>query len=160
MNNMKPQITMEGGHFIMSHPQNSGLPKVKDGNVNDRDRTQDLLAQEKYLTASYNTALHEMGHDELAQVVKQNFDDCHKMQRKLFNLMFQKGWYKLPVAAEESVTHTLSQFRQYQSQLPFPSGIKPAKSQQAQNQQPTMISPAFTAAAQGTMAALPSHVQQ
>lgn len=118
----QPQFSLEGGRLVMFHKEPTGLPQVKDANVNDRDRMQDLLAQEKYLTASYNTAMYEAGHDELYQTIKQNFDQCHQIQRKIFNLMFQKGWYKLPVADADSVAHTYNQFKQYQAQLPFPPG--------------------------------------
>lgn len=117
----QPQFNVEGGHLVMFHPE-TGLPKVKDANVNDRDRVQDLLAQEKYLTASYNVAMYEAGHDALYQTIKENFDACHQIQRQIFNAMFQKGWYKLPVADAESVAHTYNQFKQYQGQLPFPPG--------------------------------------
>lgn len=120
----QPQLTQEAGRIVMSYPQTSGLPTVKDATVNDRDRTQDLLAQEKYLTAAYTTALAEMSHEELTQVVKQNFETCHQLQRQLFNLMFHKGWYKLPVAGAEAVKQTVNQFKQYQTQFPFPSGVQ------------------------------------
>lgn len=118
----QPQFNVEGGHLVMFHKEHTGLPQVKDANVNDRDRMQDLLAQEKYLTAAYNVAMIEAGHEALFQVIRQNFDSCHQIQRKLFNTMFKKGWYKLPVADAESVAHTYEQFQQYQSQLPFPPG--------------------------------------
>ena len=64
--------------------------------MNDRDRLQDLLAQEKYLTSGYNMALIEASHDALFDVIKQNCDASYQMQRQIFNLMFKKGWYKLP----------------------------------------------------------------
>lgn len=118
----EPQFNLEGGHLVMYHQDNTGLPQVKDSNVNDRDRTQDLLAQEKYLTDAYNVAMQEASHDSLYQVIKQNSDDCHQLQRQIYNLMFKKGWYKLPVADAESIAHTFNQWQNYRSQLPFPVG--------------------------------------
>nr|WP_280953722.1 spore coat protein [Symbiobacterium terraclitae] len=104
----------------MQHKEQTGLPTVKDASVNDRDRMQDLLAQEKYLTTGYNTAMIEASHDALWDVIKQNSDACHQMQRQIYNIMFKKGWYKLPVANAQAVTHTLQQFVQYKTQFPFP----------------------------------------
>ena len=41
---VQPQFSMQGGHLIMAHQEQTGLPKVKDASMNDRDRMQDLLA--------------------------------------------------------------------------------------------------------------------
>ncbi|MFZ5816078.1 MAG: spore coat protein [Bacillota bacterium] len=118
----QPQFNLEGGRLVMFHQDHTGLPQTKDPTVNDRDRMQDLLSQEKYLTDAYNVAMFEAGHDELSETIKENFDQCHRIQREIYSTMFQKGWYKLPVADAESVMHTFNQFQQYQVQLPFPSG--------------------------------------
>ncbi len=117
---IQPQFKMQGGHLIMTHQAQTSLPKVKDASMNDRDRLQDLLAQEKYLTSGYNMALIEASHDALFDVIKQNCDASYQMQRQIFNLMFKKGWYKLPVADAQMVQHTFQQFVQYQTQFPFP----------------------------------------
>ncbi len=119
---VEPQFSVEGGHLVMFHKEATGLPQVKDANVNDRDRMNDLLAQEKYLTSSYNVAMYEASHDALHRVIKENFDTCQRMQRQLYNTMFKKGWYKLPVADAESVTQTYNQWQKYQAQFPFPPG--------------------------------------
>lgn len=118
----QPEFSLQGGHVVMSHKDQTGLPQVKDANVNDRDRMQDLLAQEKYLTAAYNIAMIEASHQELFDAIKQNFDDCHQCQRDIYETMFKKGWYKLPVADAQAVSQTLNQFQQYQVQFPYPMG--------------------------------------
>lgn len=119
-----PQFTFEGGHLVMFHQEETGLPQVKDSNVNDRDRMQDLLSSEKYMTAGYTIGMNEASHDALFQVLKQNHDKCQQNQRQLFDTMFKKGWYKLPVADAQSVTHAYNQFKQYQGQFPFPSQLQ------------------------------------
>lgn len=118
----KPQFTFEGGHMVMYQEESAGLPQTLDATVNDRDRMQDLLAQEKYMTVGYNIALNEASHDELFQVLKENADTCHQMQRQVFDTMFQKGWYKLPVADAQAMAHAYEQFQQWQSQFPFQQG--------------------------------------
>lgn len=129
----EPQFSVEGGHLVMFHKEATGLPQVKDANVNDRDRMNDLLAQEKYLTAAYNVAMYEASHDALHQMIRQNFDTCQQLQRQLFNTMFKKGWYKLPVADADSVAMTYNQWQKYQTQFPFPPG-KQQQANQTQNQ--------------------------
>ncbi|MGE5674941.1 MAG: spore coat protein [Mycobacterium leprae] len=120
----QPQFTFEGGHLVMYHQQTGNLPKVKDPSFNDRDRMQDLLAQEKHLSDTYNTALLEASHDGLYQVWQQNQDECQQLERQVFNLMFQNGWYKLPVADAQAVSHAYNQFEQYKTQFPFPAQIQ------------------------------------
>lgn len=121
----QPQFTFEGGHLVMYHTEPTGLPQVKDANVNDRDRMQDLLATEKYLSTAYNTALLEASHDGLFHIWHQNQEVCQRLQRQCFQTMFKKGWYKLPVADAQSVSHAYGQFQQYKTQFPFPSGMRP-----------------------------------
>lgn len=133
----KPQFAFEGGHLVMYHKEPTGLPKVKDATVNDRDRMQDLLAQEKYLTWAYTTAMNEASHEELWRVMKQNFDACQQLQRQIFNGMFKKGWYKLPVADAQALSHTLQQFKQYQTQFPFPTRLQQGAQQHGTHQQGT-----------------------
>lgn len=125
-----PQFAFEGGHLVMYHKEATGLPQVKDATVNDRDRMQDLLAQEKYLTAAYNVAMYEASHEGLHQVMKQNFDVCQKLQRQLFNAMFDKGWYRIPVADAQAMSTALQQFKQYQTQFPFPPRRQQAGAQE------------------------------
>lgn len=124
---VQPQFSMQGGHLIMAHQEQTGLPKVKDASMNDRDRMQDLLAQEKYVTSGYHMAMIEASHQALFDVIKQNCDDCFRLQRQVYNLMFKKGWYKLPVASAQSVQHAFQQFAQYQTQFPFPPSPEVAR---------------------------------
>jgi spore coat protein CotF len=113
-----PQFILEGGHLVMSSAQPAPAMS-KDATVNDRDRMQDLLSQEKYLSTGYNTALNEASHDALFQVMKQNHDTVLQLERQIFTSMFDKGWYHLPVADAAKVTHAHTKFQEYRSQFPF-----------------------------------------
>lgn len=130
----QPQFTFEGGHLVMYHTEATGL-QAKDATVNDQDRMTDILNTEKHLTMEYDVAMNEASHDALYQVLKQNNDSCHQLERQLFNVMFKKGWYRLPVADAQSVASTLQKFQQYQSQFPFPNQTK---QQQQQGQQASL----------------------
>lgn len=117
----QPQFTFEGGHLVMFHQEQTGLPITRDATVNDRDRTFDLLAQEKYLSSLYNIAMFESSHDQLHQILKQNLDTVHQLQRTLFNTAFKKGWYRLPVADAQSLFTTFNDVQKHRSEFPYPA---------------------------------------
>jgi len=131
---VQPQFTIQGGHVVMYHQDPSGSNLVKDSNVNDRDRLVDVLTTEKYLTEFYTHAMHEAGTDKLFQLFQQNYDSCMQLQRQHFNAAFKKGWYRLPVADAQTVVAVHEQFKQMQSEFPFPSQISAQNNQSAQQQ--------------------------
>ncbi|WP_018661777.1 spore coat protein [Weizmannia acidiproducens] len=87
--------------------------------MNDRDLANDLLAMEKYMTASYNTAMNEASHDALYQDLLSIFTETQNQQRRLYELMFQKGWYSLEAAEQEKMQQSLQQHQGYSSQFPY-----------------------------------------
>jgi len=99
-------------------PQSGQLPQVKGPEFNDRDRINDILAYEKYLTSGYNTGLNEMQNPRLHQKISMILQDTHQTQFNLFNLMFQKGWYKMKAADMQEAAQAHQQFSGYKSQFP------------------------------------------
>ena len=53
--------------------------------LNDQDRMEDLLAQEKYLIGAYSTFIPEATCPELRTVLKDNFQDCVQNQYSIFD---------------------------------------------------------------------------
>ncbi|MCM3004476.1 spore coat protein [Priestia koreensis] len=92
------------------------VPKTPE--MNDRDYINDLLATEKYMTASYCTALNEFSHDALYQEVLGIFTETQNCQRELYNLMFKKGWYGVEAADQQQLQQTYEQFSGYTNQFP------------------------------------------
>ncbi|MFP7492221.1 spore coat protein [Terribacillus saccharophilus] len=88
-------------------------------NMNDRDHVTDLLATEKYMTASYSTALNEMSNQSLYETVARIFKESQDAQRNLYNLMFQHGWYSLEQAQQQKVDQTFQQFSKMRQELPY-----------------------------------------
>ncbi len=86
--------------------------------MNDRDRVNDVLATEKYLTYGYNAAINEFSHRELYDTVKQIFIETHDAQRAVFEQMFNSGWYKLPQEEMTTVALAYEQFNNYLGQFP------------------------------------------
>jgi spore coat protein CotF len=99
-------------------PQSGQLPQVKGPEFNDRDRINDILSYEKYLTSGYNTGLNEMQNPQLRQKVGAILQDAHQTQFQLFDLMFQKGWYKMKAAETQEINQAQQQFTEYKSQFP------------------------------------------
>src|SRR5690606_21670909 len=99
-------------------PQTGQLPKVKGPELNDRDRINDIMSMQKYLSNGYNVGLDEMQNPTLHQTVKTMLNDVHQCQYDLFDLMFQKGWYKMKAADQQEITQAHTQFSNYKSQFP------------------------------------------
>jgi len=102
----------------IAQPQTGQLPKVKGPGINDRDIINDMLMQEKYLTAGFNTGLNEMQNPKLHETVQGILSDLHNQQFRLFEMMYSKGWYKMKAADEQEIAQTHKQFKNYESQFP------------------------------------------
>lgn len=98
--------------------QSGQLPKVKGPEMNDRDLINDILAFQKYMTNGYNTGLNEMQNPKLHEDVQNILNDIHHNQWDAFNLMFQKGWYKMKAADPQELSSTHTQYSNYKSQFP------------------------------------------
>ncbi|PWA12062.1 hypothetical protein DCC39_08050 [Pueribacillus theae] len=81
--------------------------------MNDRDRLNDMLSTEKYMTDGYDTALNEASHEQLYQDILMIYTETQNCQRDLFNLMFKKGWYKLEAADGQQLQQSQQQFANY-----------------------------------------------
>lgn len=103
--------------------QNPETQIPKTPQMNDRDFTSDLLTMEKYMTDSYSTFLNEASHQALYQDVLSIFTETQNEQRHLYNLMFQKGWYKLEGADSQKLQQSYQQFQEYSNQFPYSSGV-------------------------------------
>lgn len=110
---------MQSGNQTMGTQNSTGLPQVKGPEMNDRDFINDVLATEKYLSFGYNTAVNEASTEELYQLQMNHLTAVHQAQRKMFNLMHQKGWYKLEAAPTQQIQQKAGQFANYRTQFPY-----------------------------------------
>ncbi|MFT8361907.1 MAG: spore coat protein [Sporolactobacillus sp.] len=99
--------------------QNTETQIQKTPEMNDRDYLNDMLLTEKYLGTSYVHALQEASHQSLYQDIKGVFDQEADLQRDLYNVMFNKGWYKLESQEPQKIVQAQQQFSQY-AQQQFP----------------------------------------
>lgn len=106
-------------HMTIANPQSGQLPQVKGPEMNDRDFLNDALSTCKYLTDAFNTAVREASHDQLYTDMMQILSETHQSAREMYNLMFQKGWYKYEAEDQQKLQQTHQQFSGYASQFPY-----------------------------------------
>ena len=83
--------------------------------LNDQDKLEDLLSEEKYLISAYGTFIPEASCPQLRQVLTQNLTECADNQYAIFDQMSQLGWYPTkdaPVADVTAARDTFSQMKQ------------------------------------------------
>ena len=85
--------------------------------LNDKERMEDLLAQEKYLISAYSTFIPEASCPNLRQVLTTNFNDCVQNQYQVFDKMSQLGWYPGKTAPQPEVDAARQKFQQMKQQL-------------------------------------------
>jgi len=105
----------------IKNPQLPGEPQVKGPEMNDRDRLNDCLFTEKYLTDSLNTMVREASHRELYQDLVSILNETHNCARDFFNLMFEQGHYALEAEEQQKIQQEQQKFQNY-SQSQFAQG--------------------------------------
>lgn len=95
-------------------------PKVEVSNtkeMNDLDYLNDVLESTKNLVCNYSTTLNEASNNAFYEKLKEIFNETSIIQRDLFNLMFQKGWYALEKADNEKITEAFNKYSQEIEQI-------------------------------------------
>lgn len=103
----------------IQNPKPPGEPQVKGPEMNDRDRVNDILALEKYLTDGFNISAREASHQYLHQDIMTVLNETHQCQYDMYQLMFRKGHYKLEAEQQSSLDQAHQQFNGYSSQFPY-----------------------------------------
>jgi len=107
----------------IKNPKPPNEPQVKGPEMNDRDRVNDILALEKYLTDSFNISAREASHPILHQDIMTILNETHQCQYDMYLLMFRKGHYKLEAEEQNKLDQTHKQFTNYSSQFPYQSRL-------------------------------------
>ena len=85
--------------------------------LNDQDRMEDLLSQEKYLMGAYGTFIPEATCPELRKVLTDNFNECAQNQYAIFDQMAKMGWYPTKPAPTDEVNAARQKFQELKAQL-------------------------------------------
>lgn len=117
--NTQQIVTTKTGIQKIGKPVSAELPKVKDPNVNLRDRLNDMLLMEKQNLSNYQTGINEMINDDLRQLVIDNRNRLQTMQIRFFEEMFNLGEYQADLASPAQIADSADVFTGYKSQLPL-----------------------------------------
>ena len=85
--------------------------------LNDQDRMEDLLSQEKYLISAYSTFIPEVACPELRAVMSDNLQDCVQNQYSIFDRMSQLGWYPTKSADAQEVDAARQKYQQMKQRM-------------------------------------------
>ena len=89
----------------------------KDTSFNDIDILNDTLLTFKFLTDNFAVALNEASNKWVYEIYKSIFDEISKTQTTLFQLSFQKGWYKLEEAEKTKISETTKEYIKKEKEL-------------------------------------------
>lgn len=112
-------ITTPSGVQKIGKQVSGKLPRVKDANVNLRDRLTDILSDEKHSLVNYQIAINEILNDDLRDVLCNNRNKVQSVHQCIFNELFNLGEYQADVATIQQINDTWDVFRGYKAQLPY-----------------------------------------
>ena len=70
--------------------------------LTDKDIAGDVLTGTKHMAQGYMMAIIEANDQNLRQTFKDFHDQCLDDQYRVFQVMSQRGWYKVPMILDES----------------------------------------------------------
>lgn len=112
-------VTSKSGVVKIGKKVTHELPKVKDANVNLRDRFNDVLLTEKHNLISYQVCINEMVNDDLRGLIMQNRNRTQDTQIRFFNELFNLGEYQADIATPQQIADSAEVFSNYRMQMPF-----------------------------------------
>lgn len=76
----------------------------------DRDRLQDVLASQKFITENYNTFTNECVTPQVRGVFMSILKEEHDIQNEIFVEMQKRGWYQVQPAEQQKIQQTKTKF--------------------------------------------------
>lgn len=88
----------------MSKVGNKAVEVPKGIELNDKDYCTCLLSTLKDMEKNYALAMTEASNEWLYNIYRDTFLDIATLQRKVYTLMFQNGWYQLEAVETKKLT--------------------------------------------------------
>ena len=117
--NTQQIVTTKSGVQKIGKPVSPELPRVKDTNMNLRDRLNDILLMEKQNLSNYQTGINEMINDDLRQLLIDNRNRLQGIQVRFFEELFNLGEYQADLASPAQIADSADVFTGYKTQLPL-----------------------------------------
>ena len=100
---------MDNNQNKISNPKTEVSKGMK---LNDKDYITCLILTLKCMEKNYAIALTEASNESLYQKFYQTFEKISQLQRKVYEIMFQKGWYSLEKAENTKISQKLNMLSQ------------------------------------------------
>ncbi|MCX7746721.1 MAG: spore coat protein [Clostridia bacterium] len=110
-------VTSNSGVKRIGKPVSNELPKVKDSNMNVRDRLNDVLLTEKHNLVSYQIGINEIINDDLRSLLTENRNRLQDLHNRFFNDLFNLGEYQADLASSAQIKDSVDVFTNYKSQF-------------------------------------------
>jgi spore coat protein F len=85
--------------------------------LTEQEILNDILLQEKHMSAAYTTYVNEASCPNLRSLLTQNLTDIFNEQYQVFDTMRQKGMYQTKDAPTNEVQQAKQQFQQIRQQM-------------------------------------------
>jgi spore coat protein CotF len=76
----------------------------------DKDKLQDALASQKFITENYNTFTSECVTPQVRGVFMAILKEEHDIQNEIFTEMQKRGWYQVQPAEPQKIQQTKTKF--------------------------------------------------
>lgn len=84
---------------------------------NDNDKANDILSVLKAVSGTYHTFSTEAGSQNLQDVIKTLMNDMLMSHRRLFDMMYTKGWYPLEAEQPQKIQQAYTKISSLTTQL-------------------------------------------
>ena len=96
---------------------NTKVEVPKGTEMNDKDYINSVLSTLKEMSKNYTAAMTEASNEVLYEEYFNMFNNISKLQRDVYEVMFQKGWYALEEAEETKINQKLNMLTQEYNDL-------------------------------------------
>ena len=76
----------------------------------DKDKLQDVLASQKFITDNYNTVTNECATPEIRGIFMSLLKEEHDIQSEIFTEMQKRGWYQVHPAEPQKIQQAKTKF--------------------------------------------------
>ena len=76
----------------------------------DKDRLQDGLASQKFITENFNMAVNESATPAIRGAFMSILKDEHDIQNEIFTEMQKRGWYQVQPAEQQKIQQARTKF--------------------------------------------------
>lgn len=93
------------------------MSKKSKNTYNEKEVATNLLVTLKHMKSEMNTFTQEASNTELYEKVSRIYDEFSCLQRDVYDMMSNQGWYKMTADSEKNITKAYTKFSNMESEL-------------------------------------------